>query len=216
MLIEYAFYDISYTDEEIKNLFNQVKDYQPNMVTVFPYNIRLAKNIFEDTTKISSVIDYPFGMSDSKNRIGQIEQAKKFGADCVSVVAQPFLLCNRKYEKFREDIRLVLESATQLNLEVRYILEYRVFTYYLLYKVSQILKTQGIKTIYPATGYGLDDINDNLVASALINKKIPINIICNGNIWNQNQVLSLNKANLFGLQVNSLSALKLLHENQLK
>jgi len=216
MLIEYAFYDISYSDEEIKNLFKQVKDYQPNMVTVFPYNVKLAKNIFEDTTKIACVIDYPFGMSDSKNRIGQIEQAKKFGADCVNVVAQPFVLCNRKYDKFREDIRSIVESATQLNLEVRYVLEYRVFTYYLLYKISQILKTEGINIIYPATGYGLDDINDNLVASALINKKIAINIICNGNIWNQTQVLSLNKANLFGLQVNSLNGLRLLHENQLK
>lgn len=216
MLIEYAFYDISYSDEEIKNLFKQIKDYRPNMVTVFPYNIRLAKNIFEDTTKIGCVIDYPFGMSDSKNRIGQIEQAKKFGADCVNVVAPPGYLCNRKYDKFREDIRSVLQSANQLQLEVRYILEYRVFTYELLYKVSQILKAEGINTIYPATGYGLDDINDNIVAAALINKKIPIHIICNGNIWNQNQILSLNKANLFGLQVNSINGLKLLHENQLK
>jgi deoxyribose-phosphate aldolase len=217
MITEYCFYDTSYSDEEIKELFKQVSEYHPSLVSVFPYNIKLAKSLFDETkTKIASVIDYPFGISDSKLRQSQIEYAKKAGADCVNIVAQPNWLCNRKYDKFREDIRGVLELATKLELEVRYILEYRVFTYDLLYKVAQILKAEGITTIYPATGFGLDDINDNLVAAALINKKVPINIICNGNIWNQNQILSLNKAHLFGLQVNSLNALKLLYENQLK
>lgn len=217
MIIEYCFYDISHSDEEIKNLFKQVNDYHPSMVSVFPYNIKLAKTLFDESkTKIASVIDYPFGMSDSKNRLSQIEYAKKLGADCVNIVAQPNLLCNRKYDKFREDIRGVLELAQKLELEIRYILEYRVFTYDLLYKVSQILKAEGISIIYPASGYGLDDINDNIVAAALINKKVPINIVCNGNIWNQNQVLSLNKVSLFGLQVNSVNSLRLLYENQLK
>lgn len=217
MIIEYCFYDISHSDEELKNLFKQVNDYHPSLVSVFPYNIKLAKSLFDESkTRIASVIDYPFGMSDSKNRLSQIEYAKKLGADCVNIVAQPNLLCNRKYDKFREDIRGVIELTQRLELEVRYILEYRVFTYDLLYKVSQILKAEGISTIYPASGYGLDDINDNIVAAALINKKVPINIVCNGNIWNQNQILSLNKVSLFGLQVNSVNSLRLLYENQLK
>lgn len=217
MIIEYCFYDISYSDEEIKDLFKQISNYRLSLISVFPYNIKLAKSLLDESkTKVGAVIDYPFGMSDSKNRLSQIEYAKKMGADCVNVVAQPNFLCNRKYDKFREDIRGVLDLSKKLELEVRYILEYRVFTYDLLYKISQILKAEGIETIYPASGYGLDDIHDNIVAAALINKKVPINIVCNGNIWNQNQILSLNKAHLFGLQVNSINALRLLHENQLK
>lgn len=217
MIIEYCFYDMSYSDEEIKTLFKQVNEFHPSLVSVFPYNIKLAKSIFEESkTKIASVVDYPFGMSDSKVRLAQIEHAKKLGADCVNIVAQPNILCNRKYDKFREDIRNILELTTKLEIEARYVLEYRVFTYDLLYKIAQILKAEGIHTIYPATGYGLDDINDNIVAAALINKKVPINIVCNGNIWNQNQILNLNKVQLFGLQVNSVNSLRLLYENQLK
>ena len=101
--------------------------------------------------------------------------------------------CNRKYDKFREDIKNNLEICTKNNIELRYILEYRVFTYELLYKVSQILMDFGINTIYPSTGYLLDDINDNILASALINKKVPINIICNGNIWNISQINNVSK-----------------------
>ena len=217
MIIEYSFYDISYSEEETKCLFKQINDYHPSLISVFPYNIKLAKSLFDESkTKVAGVIDYPFGMSDLKIRLSQIEHVKKMGADYVNVVAQPNLLCNRKYDKFREDIRNVVDLSKKLELKVRYILEYRVFTYDLLYKISQILKTEGVETIYPASGYGLDDINDNIVAAALINKKVSINIICNGNIWNQNQISVINKADLFGLQVNSINGLRLLYENQLK
>lgn len=217
MIIEYSFYDISYSDEELRNLFKEVNEYHPTVVSVFPYNLKLAKTLFDNSkTQLASVIDYPFGMSDTKIRLAQIEYAKKMGADCVSIIAQPNLLCNRKYDKFREDIRAILELTTKLELETRYILEYRVFTYELLYKVAQILKAEGVDTIYPASGYGLDDINDNILASVLINKKVSINIICNGNLWNNNQIASLNKANIYGLQVNSVNALNLLCKNQLK
>ena len=91
-------------------------------------------------------------------------------------------------------------------------LEYRVFTYELLYKVSQIMMDFGIEVMYPSTGHSLDDINDNILASALINKKVPINIICNGNVWNIGQINNINKTNLYGIKVNSINALQLLSQ----
>jgi deoxyribose-phosphate aldolase len=129
------------------------------------------------------------------------------------VVAQPYNFCNRKYEKFRDDIKYNKEICEKYSVELRYILEYRVFTYELLYKVAQILIDHNINTIYPSTGYALDDINDNILASALINKKVPINIICNGNIWNISQIQNIKKANLYGLKVNSLNGLELITQN---
>jgi len=213
--IEFSFYDISYSDEEIKLLFNEVRAYSPKFVSVLPTALKIAKTIFNHS-KVACVIDYPFGILDTKNRLSQIESAHKLGADCVNIVAPHNYLCNRKYDKLREDIRSTIELCSSLNVELRYILEYRIFSYDLLYKVCQILKVEGIDIIYPATGYGLDDINDNIIAAALINKKVPINIICNGNIWNNSQIESLNKAKLYGFQFNSVNALSLMYKNQLK
>jgi deoxyribose-phosphate aldolase len=213
--IEFSFYDISHSDEEIKILFNKVKNYDPKVVSVLPSSLKIAKSIFDNST-IACAIDYPFGILDTKNRLSQIETAHKIGANCVNIVAPNNYLCNRKYDKLREDIRLMLNLCSSLNIEIRYILEYRIFSYDLLYKVCQIFKVEGINTIYPATGYGLDDINDNIIAAALINKKVPINIVCNGNIWNKSQIENLNKAKLYGFQFNSVNALGLMHKNQLK
>jgi deoxyribose-phosphate aldolase len=217
MITEYSLYDISMSDEEVRQNLKKAADFEISSVSVFNNHIKLAKNIFNDNVKISTPIDYPLGILDSKTRIASIESAIKSGADIINITACPYLLCNRKYDKFREDIKNNLELAQKYQISIRYILEYRVFTYELLYKVAQILINGGIDTIYPSTGYLLDDIHDNILASALINKKVPmINIICNGNIWNIGQIQNIYKTNIYGIKVNSINALKLLQENKLK
>lgn len=219
MIIEYSIYDIAISDEELKKNLNEVVTYNPSTISVLPANIKLAKNIISSTNKnikISTCIDYPLGIFDTKTRNMALESAIKSGADIVSVCAQSYFFCNRKYDKFREDIRSNLEICSKNNVKLRYFLEYRVFTYELLYRVSQILLDLGVDTIYPSTGYLLDDINDNLVAAALINKKVPINIICNGNIWNNSQINNIFKSKIHGIKVNSINGLDLLNQNNIK
>ena len=213
MIIEYCSYDISLSDEEFKQNINSAISYRPKTISVLSSYVRLAKNLLPEDITLSTSIDYPLGTSDTKNRNTAIETSIKAGAKVINLVSQPYYFCNRKYDKFRDDIKTNLEICNRHGVELRYTLEYRVFTYELLYKVSQILLDIGVNTIYPSSGYLLDDINDNILATALINKKIPINIISNGNIWNISQIKTVYKANLFGIMVNSSNALKLLNEN---
>jgi len=215
MITEFSTYDIATSDEELKDLLKNIIELNPQTVCVFYHHIKLAKNNLPEHIKISTPIDYPLGTSDTKTRLSAIDSSIKQGADIINLVAPSYYLCNRKYDKFRDDIKQAVELCQKNNVKLRYILEYRTFTYDLLYKVSQILSVSGIDTIYPSTGYLLDDISDNILASALINKKVPINIICNGNIWNSNQVKNIYKTNIFGIKVNSINGLKLLQENKL-
>ena len=139
------------------------------------------------------------------------------GAKIIELVSPVHLLCNRKYDKFRDDIKINQDLCLEHSVELRYIVEYRLYSYELLYKVSQILLDMGISTIYPSTGFMLDDISDNILASALINKKIPnIHIICNGNFWNNQHAELIKRAKLYGLKVNSLNALDIISKNILK
>lgn len=215
MIIEFSAYDLATSDEELKNTLKEIQSINVNTICVFLNHIKLVKNNISENIKVSTSVDYPLGISDTKTRLVAIESAIKHGADIINLVAQPYYLCNRKYDKFRDDIKQSQELCQKYNIPIRYILEYRIFTYDLLYKVSQILSAAGVDTIYPSSGYLLDDINDNILAAALINKKIPINIICNGNVWNHDQIKNIYKANLFGIKVNSINALKLLEENKL-
>ena len=81
MITEYSLYDISMSDEEVRQNLKKAADFEISSVSVFNNHIKLAKNIFNDNVKISTPIDYPLGILDSKTRIASIESAIKSGAD---------------------------------------------------------------------------------------------------------------------------------------
>lgn len=210
--IEYSFFDTASNENEVKEIFNQVNKYQIDVISILPFYVKLIKNIVNNV-KVASPIDYPCGILDLKSRASATESAIKAGAEIIDVVVPSYYLCNRKYDKFREDIKNIKEIADQHKVITRYILEYRVYSYELLYRICQILLDNNINTVLPSSGFGLDDISDNIIAAALINKKIPnLNIICNGNIWNEKHIDLIKKANLSSIRVGSINSLELLHK----
>jgi deoxyribose-phosphate aldolase len=218
MQIEYSYYDITLKDSELIDHINKIIKFDPKVISVLPPHVKTLKTLLSSNTSISisTPIDFPLGILDLQSRLAIAEACIKNGASILDMVCPGYLLCNRKYDKFREDIKSMQELCFNHNIEIRYILEYRQFNYELLYKIAQILHSLDIKTIYPASGYFLDDISDNILASALIGKKVPnINIICNGNIWNNSQVKMAKNSKIYGLRVNSLNALKLLHKENI-
>ena len=215
MYIEFSHYDISTNENEFKTIINDTLKYRVSLISVLPQYLKLAKSIVSKNTKLSCPIDYPLGLFDTESKLLAISSAIKLGTNCVEIVCPSYFLCNRKYDKFREDIKQITLLCLENNIEVRYFLEYRVYKYELLYKIAQILYGLGVNTILPSTGYLLDDINDNILAAGLINKKVPkINIVCNGNVWLDQHINLIKKANLYGIRVNSINGLDLLNQNK--
>ena len=211
MEIEYSYYDIASNDEEVKLNVNKAINYPIVAVSVLPSFLKCVKPLINSNIRLSSVVDYPLGIMDSRSRLAAIEYSIKAGANIIEIVAPSHPMCNRKYEKIRDDIKSNLDLCLEHNVELRYTVDYRVFSYDTLYKIAQIFLTSGISTLYPSTSNFLDDINDNIIASVLINKKVPkIKIICTGNLWNNNQATVVKKTDLYGIKVNSINGLDLL------
>lgn len=216
MHIEFSLYDIATNESELKDSLTNLLKYNIDSLSVLPFYTKTVKNFIGSSIPLSVPIDYPLGLLDSKSRLIAIEQAIKSGVQIIDLVCPSSLLSNRKYDKFREDIKNANELCGQSNIQLRYFLEYRIYSYELLYKLAQILRDFGVSTIFPSTGYFLDDIHDNILATALINKKVPdINIISNGNIWNKNHAQILKKTNLYGIRLNSINSLKLLKDQNI-
>jgi deoxyribose-phosphate aldolase len=217
MKIEYSYFDISSNDVETKSNISQAIKLGVDCISILPGYIKNVKSeSYTAKIPIACPIDYPLGTLDLKSRISALEFGLKNGADIFDIVLPSYYLCHRKYDKFREEISTLSSIVKQYNKEIRYFLEYRVYSYDLLYKVTQILLELGITECFPSTGYLLDDINDNIIASAMINKKShQINIIINGNVWNSKQVEVILKNKPYGIRVNSINALNLLknHKN---
>lgn len=209
MLIEYANYDISNNDNELKIEFDIINKLNINTVSVLPCHTKLAKNNLKPSIKIATVIDYPLGCSSISSRSSNIVSSIKEGSSIIELVIPSHSLCNRKYDKIKSDIETQYKVCSEAGVELRYILEYRIFQVDSLYRITQLLKSNNVDTILPSTGYFLDDISDNLIVCALISKKISnINIICNGKIWNEKQFGIINNQELYGFRCYSLNSLK--------
>lgn len=217
MIIEYASHDLSISDQELKNQLTEIIKYDNlSTVSVLYPQIKAAKTVVNDASHVllSAVIDFPLGCLDTKQRVELIQNSIENKIDIIELVCPMHLVVNRKYDKLRQDIKQASLICTENNIELRYILDYRIYSYNLMYKICQILIENNIKIAYPATGYFLDNINDNILAAALINQKVPaIKIICNGNIWTKDHISLVKKSPVHGVRVPNLSCVRLLHEN---
>jgi deoxyribose-phosphate aldolase len=142
-----------------------------------------------------------------------IQYASKNGASIVDIMVPHSIISNRKYEKFRDDIKNIVELCLSLNIKPRYMFEYRVFNYDTLYKLAQILSTYNIFDIFPSSGYRLDNLYDNILAGAMIQKKVPKSkIIYNANIWNMSQIDQIISIQPYGIRLSSRNSLELLYK----
>lgn len=213
MQIEYCYLDIASNETELKETITQINKYPISTLCVLPYYVKLAKTSVNNNVAISAPIDYPCGILDVKSRVSAAEALIKSGVSIIDAVVPSHYLSNRKYEKFRDDIKSLKILCDEHSVKLRYILEYRVYSYELLYRICQILLDFNVDTVIPSTGYGLDDISDNIIAAALIQKKIPeIHIVCNGNIWTAKHIDLIEKAKLSNIRVNSINAVDLIYK----
>lgn len=209
--IEYAYFDIAANEKEVKENLNIISKYQISVISVDVFNIKIAKNIFNDNTRIACIIDYPCGLLDPESRVVATKYAISSGANIIEMVLPSNFLSNKKYDKFRADIKNIKDICDQTSVDLRYILDYRIYSYNLLYRICQILIENKIFNILLSTGYGIDDIYDNIIAGALIKKKIPeINPISNGNIWLNKHIETINKADINTIRFHSINSLDLM------
>lgn len=210
MYIDFAITNTDITEAEAKSLIAQIMQYPVNSITAPYYLIKLIKNCIDNEKIIlSCLIDYPLGISDCKSRLFLVEQAYKLGIKAIDISMPQNLAANRKYDKIRDGVKNITSYCNDNNLQIRYILEYRAFDHHCLKKICEIFDNFGIKYVYPSSGYFLDNLADNILASIFLyqNSK-DLNVICTGNIWTDKHFETIIKSGLFGFRTSSLHSLQ--------
>lgn len=212
--IEYALYDLDYTEDEIKSSIDNAIALQVDCISVPYYLTKLCKTSVKNTQiKVSNPIDYPLGLLDTKSRNETIINAINNGVDSIEVVIQNHYLNYKKYDKIRNDILTNYNICKERNISISYILEYRVFTHQSLIKACNILLETPIDTIYVSSGFLLDNPEDNIIATILLKEKTGINTIFTGNVWTKNHIQLLRKNNIDSMKFSSINAIKLYREH---
>lgn len=217
---EYACLDYSINEiETAKNISAAIKHGITN-ISVFPYSLSTIKTLDEIKDKelnISCPVDFPLGISDLKTRsfaVSNICKTYHNFVKCIDLFIPTKIITNRKYDKFRDDIKTNLEVCNEFNIQLRYILEYRTYNHEVLAKVCQILMDYGINTVLPSSGTMIDDINDNLIACNFLTSKSKIKTIATGNVYNEKHVNNiLNMAELYGIRLFNIHSLYMFIEH---
>jgi len=213
MYIDFLINDVCISDSEARDLVKQATDTGHISSITVPYylikSVKQALSTASEKIDISCIIDYPLGLSDLKTRQFATQQVCKAGVDSVDIIIPQNLAANRKYDKIREDVKSTTEITKELNIKVKYVLEYRVFDHHCLKKICEIFDDFEIKYVYPSTGYFIDNLADNILASIFLYKNSKdLNIICSGNLWNDKHFSTIQKSGLSGFRTSSLHSLK--------
>jgi len=210
MYTQYAIYNQSLSDEEIKNEIGLLLKGNIQEISLFGNYLPIIKTIDNvPSIKFSTVLDFPYGSSDTKSRNCLINNIMKSGISIVYLPIQSRFVVNRRYDKIREDIRSNKQICDEAGVELRYSLEYRVFNHEILAKVCQILKGMNIDTVSPSSGMMIDDISDNLIACEYLSKKSEIKCICTGNLWKSDQLKNVINSKVHGIRFMSTVSLNL-------
>lgn len=208
--IEYALYNLDFNDEEIKQSIESAIKYSVDCICVPYAYTKFCKGLTKDTNiKVANTIDYPLGLLDIKTRNEAIINAIENGAEKICVVLQNNYLNLKKYDKLRQDIRSNYDICAKLNVPITYYLEYRIFTHQSLIKACNILLEIPLNSVYVSTGYMLDSVEDNIIATVLLKEKTGIDTIFTSNIWNKKHVELLAKNKLDNLRFSNTSSLSL-------
>ncbi len=216
MRIELSMHHSEHSDmdikKEIKSVLETGLDIQE--ISVFPYNIKSIKRSIkkESNVILSSPIDFPLGVSDTESRLNQCAYAISSGVQKIDIMAPSSLIVNKKYDQMREEIAQITELCVSENIQYSYMLEYRMFTHSCLQRICKMLKTLGIDTIYPSSGYMLDNIIDNIIASVYLTQKTGMKTVVNGDIWTIAQADKIIKQKPHGIRLKTIHSARVLQD----
>lgn len=153
-IIDQTFLKKGASEEEIKKLAKEAKEYGFRGFCVLPEHTKAAKSVLEGSgVKVTTLIDEPTGSSSHEERGLMVKKAKESGSDEIELVMKVDAFKNKKYEETLKDLKnLVSILPTKVIIGSGYLTDEEVE------KASGIVRESGAICVKTAT---VDDPLDN-------------------------------------------------------
>lgn len=141
------------TKEMIEKLCSEAKEYNFFSVCVNPYYVKTAKEELEGSNvKIATVIGFPLGSTPKEVKAFEASEAIKNGADELDMVINIGALKDGDYTTVEEDIKAVVNEATDKAL-VKVIIETCLLDDEEKKKACEIARAAGADFVKTSTGF---------------------------------------------------------------
>lgn len=146
-IIDQTFLKKDTTDEEIKKVCEEAKEYGFRGFCIYPEHTKMAKEILGGSgVKVTTLIDEPTGTSSHEKRMEMAKKAKSDGSDELDVVMKIDAFKNRKYEEVLDDLKEICKILpTKVIIGSAYLTDEEVK------KASELVKEAGAICVKTAT-----------------------------------------------------------------
>ena len=164
MLTELACYNQDSTRADILEAIFIASEKRIDSVAI-PSGFMSRVDKFLKHQKFSAAIDFPYGLGSTQVRVHEIILAIRQGASFIDVVINNSYIKEENWRKIREDIKACLTVCNQNNVELRAIIEYRLFPAKTVLLMCELLSITGVFNIINSTGFIADDLSENAIIS---------------------------------------------------
>lgn len=153
------------TQESIKELCRQAKEYDFMSVCINSSNIELAKEELKGTdVKICTVIGFPLGATTTESKVFETTDAIEKGADEVDMVLNVGALKSKNFDIVLRDISEVAKAAHNKGKILKVILETCLLEKDEIIKACQLSKEAGADFVKTSTGFSTGGAKEGDVA----------------------------------------------------
>ena len=213
MQIELACLDRTSKHDLILETIFLASDERVSCVVLPASFLGLVSPDFKDHAIFSSVIDFPYGISDTSVRLHEITLSIRRAAFTIDLILNPHHIENGDWKSIRKDIKACLTVCKENKVELRPVIEYRLFDQKTIIETCRMLSDLGIYCVVTSTGSMVDDISDNAIISHQVTSKSGLNVISCSNIFNLDQVSIFKYIGVQGIRVPSLKTAQILLDN---
>lgn len=140
------------TLKDIEKLCNEAILYNFAAVCVYPYYVRLAKELLKDTNvEVCTVVGFPSGLQTREAKVYEAIDAVSKGADSIDMVINISALKNKDYEYIKDEIEEIRDAIDGKVLKV--IIETNLLTDKEIVKMTEICNETYVNYIKTCTGF---------------------------------------------------------------
>ena len=151
-MIDHTMLKSDATEEEIRRLCREAREYSFASVCVNPVWVGLCKELLKGTAvKVATVIGFPLGALPSQAKADEATQAIADGADELDMVMNIGFLKSGRYRDVEEDIRQVVAAARGCTVKV--IIETALLTSDEKVKACILAERGGARFVKTSTGF---------------------------------------------------------------
>ncbi|HAI37178.1 MAG TPA: hypothetical protein DCM40_03070, partial [Maribacter sp.] len=149
---------------------------------------------------------FPYGLGGTSIRVHEIILAIRQGASYIDLVLNNSFIKEENWRKIREDLKSCQAVCNQHGIEIRVIMEYRLFSVKTVLLMCDLLYNANVYNVINSTGFVADDLSERAIISYEMQSKTGVQVTPCVRAFNKEHVKMFEDRDVYALRLISSKA----------